>query len=120
MPAESTPAPGALQLGVFLDELVLLIVLGVAGARLGDGGVAGTALAIALPLAAAVLWGRWLAPRARGRLDHRARLAAKLALVAAASLLLALSDLVWWGVAFLVVSAALHGAGELSERPRAT
>jgi hypothetical protein len=118
MPAESTPAPAALQLGVFLDELALLCVLGLAGARLGAGGVTGIALALLLPLAAAVLWGRWLAHRARGRLRHPARLAAKLALIAAASLLLAVSGLAWWAVAFLVVSAALHSAGELAERPQ--
>jgi hypothetical protein len=116
MPAESPQTVGVLQAGVFLDELVLLTALGVAGARLGDGGVAGTVLAILLPLAAAVIWGRWLAPRAQGRLPHPARLVAKLVLIAAVSVLLALSGLLWWGVAFFVVSAALHSAGELSEQ----
>ena len=88
----------------------------VAGAKLGGSGAERVALAILLPLAAAVIWGRWLAPRARHRLDYPARLAAKLGLMAAASALLAWAGLLWWGVAFLVVSAALHSSGELSER----
>ncbi|HET6174299.1 MAG TPA: DUF2568 domain-containing protein [Gaiellales bacterium] len=116
MPAEHVQPVGLLQIAVFLDELVLLAVLVTAGIRLGDGAVASTVLAILLPLAAAAIWGRWLAPRARRRLRHPLRLIAKLAQIAVASALLAASGLVWWAAAFLVVSAALFTAGELSER----
>src|SRR3954465_7346376 len=107
---------GALQVAVFLDELVLLGAFAVAGARLADGTVASIALAAALPLAAAIVWGLLLAPRARRRLGHPARLVAKLVLVAAASLLLAWAALPWWGAIFFAASAALLTAGELSER----
>jgi hypothetical protein len=106
---------GALQVAVFFDELALLAVLAVAGARLPDGLAPSIALAVLLPLIAAVAWGRWLAPRARRRLGHPLRLAAKLALMAVASALLVWADLPWWGAAFLVVSAALVTVGELSE-----
>jgi uncharacterized protein DUF2568 len=116
MPSEGEQRVGPLQVAVFLDELALLVILAVAGARIGGGTVASTLRAIFFPLAAAVIWGAWLAPRARRRLAYPARLAAKLALIAIASVLLALTDLLWWGVAFLVTSAALLTAGELAER----
>jgi hypothetical protein len=107
---------GLLQVAVFLEELVLLAALAVAGGRLVDGTVASIALAAALPLAAAVVWGLVLAPRAQRRLGHPVRLVAKLALVAAASALLVWGDLPWWGAVFFAGSAALLTAGELSER----
>ena len=105
-----------LQVAVFLDELVLLAAFAVAGARLVDGTSRASRSAAALPLAAAVVWGLLLAPRAQRRLGHPARLVAKLALVAAASLLLVWADLPWWGAIFFVASAALLTAGELSEQ----
>jgi hypothetical protein len=116
MPTEGEQRVGPLKIAVFLDELALLALLAIAGARIGGGTVASTLRAIFLPLAATVIWGRWLAPRARGRLGHPQRLAVKLALVAIASVLLALSGLLWWGVGFFVISAPLLTAGELSER----
>ena len=105
-----------LQVAVFLDELVMLAAFAVAGARLADGAMASIALAAALPLAGAVVWGLLLAPRAQRRLGHPSRLVAKLALVAAASLLLVWAGLPWWGAIFFVASAALLTAGELSDQ----
>ena len=104
-----------LQVAVFLDELVLLAAFAVAGARLVDGTLASIALATALPLAAAVVWGLLLAPRAQRRLGHPSRLIAKLVLVAAAAVLLAWAGLPLWAAIFFVASAALLTAGELSE-----
>jgi hypothetical protein len=118
MPAGNVQRVGALQIGVFLDELALLAVLGIVGARLGTSTVMSTLLAILLPVAAGVAWGRWLAPRARARLAYPARLTAKLALFAAASVALAATGPIWWGVAFLAISAALVSGAELQERPR--
>ncbi len=115
MAAHDPQDVGPLQVAVFLDELVLLAAFAVAGARLADGAIASIALAAALPLAAAVIWGLLLAPRAHHRLGHPARLVAKLALVAAASLLLVWAGMPWWGAIFFVASAALLTAGELSE-----
>jgi hypothetical protein len=116
MPAEQVQRVGPLEVGVFVDELALLAVLALAGVRLGGGIAASVLLAILLPLAAAALWGTWLAPRARHRLGHPARLAAKLVLVAVASGLLAGTGLKLVAGAFLLVSAALLTAGELSGR----
>ena len=106
-----------LQVAVFLDELVLLAAFACRRrtAFRSTGTIASIALAATLPLAAAVVWGLLLAPRAQRRLGHPARLAAKLALVAAASLLLLCVGLPWWGAIFFVASAALLTAGELSE-----
>jgi hypothetical protein len=116
VPAHQPQDVGPLQVAVFLDELVLLAVLAVAGARLAGGTLASIALAVALPLAAAVAWGLLLAPASRRRLAHPARLLAKLALVAAGAALLAAAGLGWWAAAFAVASAALLTAGELAER----
>jgi hypothetical protein len=118
MPPGKAQRVGALQIGVFLDELALLAVFGIAGAQLGTSTVASTLLAILLPVAAGVAWGRWLAPRARGRLAYPARLVAKLALFAAASVVLAATGPIWWAAAFLAVSVALVSGAELQERPR--
>ena len=116
MPAHDPQDVGPVQVAVFLDELVLLAAFAVAGARLADGTLASIALAAVLPLAAAIAWGLGLAPRASRRLPHPARLAAKLALVAAAAVLLALAGLPWWGAGFFAVSAALLTFGELAEQ----
>jgi hypothetical protein len=116
VPAHDPRDVGLLEVAVFLDELVLLAAFAVAGAHLADGTIARIALAVALPLAVAVIWGLRLAPRAERRLGHPARLAAKLALVAAASALLVWADLPWWGAIVFVASAALLTRAELSEQ----
>jgi hypothetical protein len=114
MPAEEAQRVGPLQVAVFFDELALLVVLAIAGAGLGSSTVTSWLLGVALPLATAVVWGLWLAPRSGRRLGHPTRLAAKLALVVAAAALLAWSGPTWWATGFLVVSAPLLIAGELS------
>lgn len=48
-------------------EIGMLVLLGVAGAGLGGSTVTSVVLAVILPLAAAVLWGLFAAPRARVR-----------------------------------------------------
>jgi hypothetical protein len=54
-----------LNLGLaFFLELAALAALGVLGNRIGGGGFASVGLAVALPLAAAVLWGMFAAPKA--------------------------------------------------------
>jgi len=108
--------PTAVEIAVFFNELLLLAVLALAGARLGGNAALRIAAAIALPVAAAVIWGRWLALRASGRLALPARLVAKIALFALASALLAAAGLPVWAAAFFVVSAALNATAELSAR----
>lgn len=113
-----TRPPGAVEFLVFIVELVLLVVLAVAGARLGDGGL-GIVLGMGLPLVAAVLWGLCLAPRATRRLSNPTRLVAKLAMVLAAAGLLAASGALLYAVPFFVIGAALFTIGEQRERSTA-
>nr|WP_277818528.1 YrdB family protein [Cellulosimicrobium arenosum] len=91
----------------FACEVALVVLLGVAGWRLGTAtGLAvplGVALALALPAATIVVWGRWLAPRAAHRLSQPWRLDVQVAVFAAGGLVVALTGLVWWGVGLAVV-----------------
>src|SRR5690348_7304430 len=116
-PVESDSAPTLLDLVVFLTELLLLGVLAVAGARLGSGVVASVLLAVALPVAAAVLWGLLLAPHAARRLHHPQRLVVKIALVAVAATLLGVTGAVVWAIIFGVVVAGVFAIGELTTTP---
>ncbi|HEX8645937.1 MAG TPA: DUF2568 domain-containing protein [Thermoleophilaceae bacterium] len=73
----------------FLTELLLLAVLAAWGAWVGDSLAADVALGIAAPLAAAAVWGIWIAPRSRRRLADPARLALEAVLFALGALALA-------------------------------
>jgi hypothetical protein len=54
----------AVNLGVaFFLELGALAALALLGSRIGGGGAASVVLAVAFPLAAAVLWGMFAAPK---------------------------------------------------------
>lgn len=117
-PGDISPPVGPVEVLVFLAELALLAASAVAGARLGQGVVA-VILAVALPLAAATLWGVKLAPKAILRLRFPARLVAKLALALAAGILLAVSGKPVWAVLFLAFASVLFTAGELRERSHA-
>ena len=86
----------------FLTELALLAGLAAAGVRLGDGVVFGIANAILLPLAAAAVWGLFIAPRARRRLAEPTRFIVEFALFAATGLALALSGWLVMGIAIAV------------------
>jgi hypothetical protein len=71
-----------------LLEVLLLVVLGWWGWRIADGSV-GVVLAVALPLAAAVVWGLVVAPRARLRLPSWLRIVVEIGLFAAGAAALA-------------------------------
>jgi hypothetical protein len=114
LPRSATRTVDALDGLVFIVELALLASLAVAGARLGAHAAA-IALAVLLPLVAAVLWGRYLAPRASRRLPHPARLVAKLALILAASALLAAAGAIAWGLALLLAGGMLFTVGEFRD-----
>jgi hypothetical protein len=74
------PAAAALLAVRFGTELALLGVLALVGARLVDGTAASWTAALLLPLAAAVVWGLLVAPRARRRLPDPARLVVEVVL----------------------------------------
>lgn len=71
----------------FAAELGMLAALAYVGWRLAAGNQAlGITLAVVLVALAATAWGRWVAPRAEGRLEDPARLVVELALFGAAVL----------------------------------
>ncbi|MEV8439741.1 YrdB family protein [Actinosynnema sp. NPDC051121] len=88
----------------FLTELALLAGLAVASAHFGDGPLLSVAFAVLLPATAAVIWGRFIAPRARRRLPEPSRFLVEVALFAATAL--ALSE---WPIA--AVALAVSGIG---------
>jgi hypothetical protein len=89
----------------FVVEVAVLVLLGVAGWQLGGPTAVRVLLALALPGAAAVLWGVFAAPRARVR-SRPLELATKAVVlgagVAAGFLVLPLP----WAVAFALVVVA--------------
>ena len=102
----------------FLVEVATLALLGMAGWQLGGSTLLQVLLALALPGAAAVLWGLFAAPRARVR-SRPLELATKAVVlgagVAAGFLVLPLL----WAVAFAVVvvtNTALMYVGPLARR----
>lgn len=100
--------------GRFVAELGLLAALGVGGWRLGGrvgGTLAGVVLAMSLPLVAATVWGFWVAPRARRRLDDPARLLIEVALFGGAIATLTVVEAPWWALALglLWLATALVG-----------
>jgi hypothetical protein len=76
-----SPANLALR---FLLELALLAALGVWGAHAGATGFLSDTLAVAAPLAAVILWGAFVSPKARVPAGWQARLGVELALFGAA------------------------------------
>lgn len=109
--------PGVLAVLVLLDELLLLVVLAVAGAGIGGPLPLRVILATALPLACVVIWGRWLAPRAPRRLEPPGLLTGKVGMALIASLLLAATGPAVWAGLFFVFSAALMAIAESRPRP---
>ncbi|MEU0530369.1 YrdB family protein [Amycolatopsis tolypomycina] len=95
----------------FLTELALLGGLALAGTQLGSGVVLAIVDAVLLPLGAAVLWGLFVAPRARRRLPEPARFLLEFALFAVTGVVLAL---VGWLVVGLAIAVAGIGVAALT------
>ena len=106
MSSERTPElrglAGAVLTVRFLTEVALLAGLAIAGTRLGDGVVFKIVDAVLLPLAAAAVWGMFIAPRARRRLAEPARIIVEVALFAGTGLVLLLSGLPVTGIVIAV------------------
>lgn len=110
-------AAGVLEVGAFFAEVLLLVALVYVGVALPTSIVGRVVLALALPLAVSVIWGRWLAPRAARRLAPRPGLALKIALFAGTSVLLGLVGNVVAAVVFFALTEAVVIAAELGRRP---
>jgi NhaP-type Na+/H+ or K+/H+ antiporter len=100
----------------FLLELCLLGALGTGGWALAGGGVLGGVAAVAAALAGALVWGAWIAPRARRRLRDPARFALETVLfvLVGAALWVVWAPLagVLFAAASIVVAALTRVVGE--------
>ena len=93
-----------LNLGLrFVLELCMLVALGIWGFS------ANIVLGIAAPLAAAVVWGLWIAPKATRRLRDPARLAVELLLFGVAGVALLAADHPLAAAVFLAALALSEG-----------
>jgi hypothetical protein len=91
----------------FLAELGMLAALAWAGWHLLDSTFGSLVLAVLLPAAAAVVWGLWVAPRARRRLADPARVVVEGALFFGTFVLVTRSDSATVGPALLLLAAYL-------------
>jgi hypothetical protein len=105
-PARLRGAPGFVLLVRFLSELGMLAGLAVAGAHLGGGVVLNVVFAVLLPLAAAAVWGVFVAPRAGRRLPEPGRFVLEFVLFAATGVVLWLVGWPVTGVVVVVVGIA--------------
>lgn len=104
----------------FLVEVAVLVLLGIAGARLGSSTATSVVLAVLLPLAAAVLWGLFAAPRARVE-SAAARLATKVAVLGAGVVAAFYVLPTVWAIAVavvVVVNTLLMYVGPFARRPQ--
>jgi hypothetical protein len=108
---------GALEVGAFLAEILMLAALVYVGVTLPTSIAGRVALALLLPLVVAAIWGRWLAPRAARRLPPRPGLALKVVLFAITSVLLAVVAPIVAAVVFFLATEGVVVAAELRRRP---
>jgi Protein of unknown function (DUF2568) len=110
---DDRPAPGLAGAGPgrsvlltlrFLTELALVVVLALVGVFASLPLAGRIVIGVAAPVLAMVIWGRWMAPRARHRLTDPLRLAAELVLFAVAAAALALTGPVLAAVVFAVIA----------------
>ena len=88
----------------FLTELALIVVLALVGVFASLPLAGRIVIGVAAPVLAMVIWGLWMAPRARRRLTDPLRLAAELVLFAVAAAALALTGPVLAAVVFAVIA----------------
>jgi hypothetical protein len=94
----------------FLSELALFAVLAILGVNAGLGTAANVAIAVLAPVAAVVIWGIGIAPRARHRWPDPWRLSVEVALFLAATAGLAAEGELAWAVVFAVVTIGIAAA----------
>lgn len=88
----------------FLLELVALAVLGYWGFVVGQGQAWQWLLALAAPLFVAVVWGLWIAPRARYALNPWLKEGLALLVFGSTALALVAVEQATWGIIFLGVA----------------
>lgn len=106
----------AVALAQFGCELAMLVLLGLAGWRLGNDGLVGISLAVLYPAIAVLIWAAWLAPRADHRLPDPWRLLVQIGLFVATGTAVALAGHLTTGIVFSVVASVAFSAQRLLER----
>lgn len=109
-------ASGVLEAGAFLVELMMLGALVYVGVVLPGSVVGRVVLAVVLPVVVAVIWGRWLAPRAPRRLPFRRGLMLKIVLFAVTAVLLGWAGPLVVAIVFFVVTEGVVVAAEAGRR----
>ncbi|MGN6677542.1 MAG: YrdB family protein [Streptosporangiaceae bacterium] len=94
----------------FLSELALLAVLAIVGVNAGLGTAANVTVAILAPVAAAVIWGAGIAPRAARRWPDPWRFCVEVALFLAATAALAAEGSPAWAIVFAVATIGIAAA----------
>lgn len=102
-PTDREPQVGFADMVAFACELAMFVVVIVAVNHLVDGWRSWL-IGIAVALAIAVVWARWMAPRSDHRLRDPGRYIAQAVLFIAVGALAAVAGLLWVGVGFAVVS----------------
>jgi len=102
--AGSPPTVGFWEVLAFGCEMAMLAALAVVGWLLAPSLPWAITLAFTLPTLTGLVWGLWLAPRARRRLHGLALTAAKIVVFVATGTALAVAGHPWWGVALATVS----------------
>ncbi len=93
----------------FLLELAMLAALAVWGFTVGGGTVTKIVLGVGAPLAAAIVWGLFIAPKATRRLDDPARFTLELFLWMAGGLALLAAGHPGWALIFGTLVAGSLG-----------
>lgn len=121
--APQQPEVGPLAILAFVAEVMMLAGMAWAGWDLGTSTVVSALLAVALPIAAAVVWGLWCAPRARFPLPRLPRWAVKMTLFSIATVLLLQTDPTPWAGLYGVLTWLLFLVSLPADRamsPRST
>lgn len=99
-----TPAKTAVLAIRFGTELAFLAVLVILGLNAGASTAVRVVLAVACPVAAAIIWGIAIAPQARRRLSDPLRFVVEVVLFGASAAGLGIEGSVIWAVVFAVVT----------------
>lgn len=98
----------------FCTEILMLVALAYAGARVGEGAFAWF-LGVVFPIAAILVWQWFVAPKARHPVTLGARMAIEAALFVGTGFLLALADHPTLGVSFMLFALLVSGASAATE-----
>lgn len=109
MPPQKPEDLGPLDALAFVVELVMVVLLVLAGHGFADGW-RGWAIGVFLAMVAVGIWAQWMAPASVRRLDQPTRLTVQVMLFVTVGLYAAAGGLLWWGVGFAVVAIAVFVA----------